>query len=362
MSDFYEIDFLDVEAEKSGDAIAIRYETNGTKKVHLVDGGYKLTGEKIIRHINGFYKTNRIDHLIITHSDSDHTGGIVEVIEKMEIGEIWMLRPWNHTDELLSRFTTKTSDGLRRRLRDIYWSLVDIEDAAKKKSIPIKDPFQGCKIGEFTVLSPSKTRYLDLIVESEKTPESIKETEISKLEKAGQFISDGFKKIVSLIAATWNEETFSSDETSAENEMSVVQSAIISGKKIVLTGDVGRNGLTDAADYATNAGISLPGVNLIQVPHHGSRRNVSTELLDRWLGERLPSRPEEGKELFTAICSSAKADKNHPRNSVKRAFIHRGAKFIATESRSIRSNSSGAPARDGWSAVKGDGYPETQES
>lgn len=38
MADFFEIDFLGVETKKSGDAIAIRYEQEGNRTIHVVDG------------------------------------------------------------------------------------------------------------------------------------------------------------------------------------------------------------------------------------------------------------------------------------------------------------------------------------
>ncbi|MET4121975.1 beta-lactamase superfamily II metal-dependent hydrolase [Bradyrhizobium sp. JR1.5] len=62
--------------------------------------------------------------------------------------------------------------------------------------------------------------------------------------------------------------------------MSVVQFAYLNGHKIVLTGDAGRSALTEAAEFAPQAGLYLPGVDRFQVPHHGERRNVSTELLE----------------------------------------------------------------------------------
>jgi len=75
-------------------------------------------------------------------------------------------------------------------------------------------------------------------------------------------------------------EKFSDEDTSVENEMSVVQYAFLNGHKIVLTGDAGRQAMTEAADYAPVAGLVLPGVTRFQAPHHGGRRNLSTELLD----------------------------------------------------------------------------------
>ena len=142
--------------------------------------------------------------------------------------------------------------------------------------------------------------------------------------------------------------------------MSVVQAAVIAGQRIVLTGDAGRGALAEAADFAPVAGILLPGVHRFQVPHHGSRRNVSTDLLDRWLGPRLLQRPAAGQETFTAICSSAKADPDHPRRSVERAFVHRGARFITTEEGDVTTRWN-APPRTGWGPLPVRLYPEDYE-
>jgi len=51
MADSYEVDFLPVETDKSGDAIALRYTIDGVTRVHVVDGGYLKTGETIVEHV-----------------------------------------------------------------------------------------------------------------------------------------------------------------------------------------------------------------------------------------------------------------------------------------------------------------------
>ena len=141
--------------------------------------------------------------------------------------------------------------------------------------------------------------------------------------------------------------------------MSVVQYAFLSGERLLLTADAGRAGLSEAADYATLCGVALPGVHKFQVPHHGSRRNVSTELLDRWLGPRLQQQRPKGTESFTAIVSSAKKDPDHPRKAVVRAIIHRGGQVLATEGAHLRTHRNG-PARN-WQAAVPLEYPQEQE-
>lgn len=356
MSDFFEIDFLDVESKKSGDAIPLRYSIGGVTRIHVTDGGFQATGDLVVKHINKYYGDPKyIDAVIVTHPDGDHAGGLRKLFDEYEIGELWMLRPWLYADELIDRFGRFTSsDNLTIRLKEIYPNLAALEELAEEHGVKILEPFQGAKIGEFCVLAPSKTRYLDLVVESEKTPEATKEEEESLAEAAGHFI----KKAINFIKSAWGVENFPEDDTSPENNMSVIQYACLCDKKVLLTGDAGRAALDESADYAPYVGLQLPGIDRIQVPHHGSRHNVSTDVLDRWLGTKHDTRPDS--ESFTAIVSAAEADKDHPRKSVVRAFIHRGAKVTSTEG-SDKRTSHNAPEREGWVAVTPLTYPEYQE-
>lgn len=358
--DYFEIDFLDVESDKSGDAITIRYELGGAVYIHVVDGGFQQTGDSVIAHINAHYNNPKlINHVVATHPDGDHLGGLRKVLEAFEVGTLWMHRPWLYANELIASFPTyKSVDALVSRLRAIYHNVAALEKIAIERGITIKEPFQGSNIGAFTVMSPTKATYLDLIVSSEKTPESVEDGKETQVDIAAKKLWEALKKAVNLVAAAWGAETFSTQETSSENEMSVVQYAYLNGEKILLTGDAGRKALKATVDYAPSAGLTLPGVGRFQVPHHGSRRNVSTDLLDSLLGTKLAA--QSSSPSFTAIVSSAKADVHHPRKSVVRAMIHRGAKVIATEGRTICCSSSNAPSR-GWTPVAAYPYPAEQE-
>ncbi len=355
MSDFYEIDFLDVESSKSGDAIAIRYSINGASWIHVVDGGYQDTGKKLVGHIRKYYGCPQcINHVVVTHPDGDHAGGLRTILEEFQIGELWMLRPWEYADELLPRFARFTSvENLKKRLKELYPNISALEEIALERGITIREPFQGAQIGVFTVMAPTRSRYLDLIVESDKTPEATADSSI----KAASAIAALFEAAKTFVRSLWGQETFPAEGTAAENEMSVVQYANLLGHKILLTGDTGRVGLTEAADYAPCVGLTLPGIDKFQVPHHGSRRNVSTEVLDRWLGN---IKPNQGEQTFTAVISAAKNDDDHPRKAVIRAMIHRGGGVYSTKTGfdlTIRQN---APDR-GWMTAPSTAYPEDQE-
>ncbi len=362
MADFVEIDFLAVETEKSGDAITLRYELNGGVGIHVVDAGYQDTGPSVVQHIKTYYgNPQRIDRIVSSHPDGDHAGGLRTVIESFEVGELWMLRPWIYAAQLLEKFARVTSvENLERLLREAYPYIAELETIALDRGIPIYEPLQLTRIGPFTVLAPSLERYLQLIVSSDKTPQPATEPEAALAGSLMRLLSESFGKVVALIRSAWGEEVFSTDETSAENEMSVVQFGEIVGRKILLTADAGRGALMEAADQAPLVGLKLPGLKWFQVPHHGSRRNVSTELLDRWLGPGLSAPLPQGQEKFEAIVSSAAKDKDHPRKAVVRALIHRGGFVAATENRTIQIGYN-APPRPGWVSISPMPYPDEQE-
>jgi len=357
MADFFEIDFLDVESAKSGDAITLRYEQAGQTSIHVIDAGFQDTGAKVVDHIKQYYNNpTYLNHVVATHSDGDHSGGLRTVLESFSVGVLWMHRPWIYAETLLPWFPSYTSaDRLAARLKDTYSNLAALEDIAVRKGVQIAAPLQGAKIGAFTVMAPNGQRLGQLIIDSDRTPESISPT---TQETLGETFAGLLARAKKLVKGLWGHEVFSPNETSAENEMSVIQYAKLCNQRIMLTGDSGRGALADAIQFAPQIQVALPGIDKFQVPHHGSRRNVSTETLDQILGQRVP---QGAPTTFSGYCSAAKMDDHHPRKSVQRAIIHRGGSFFPTKGQSLRVFGGAAPARPNWTPVTAAGYPEEQE-
>lgn len=361
MSDMWcEIDFVKQEARKSGDSIALRYGVGSQSFCHIVDGGHRQTGRELEAHLRNCYgKTCVIDRMVVTHPDSDHVSGLLELVENVPVKELWMNRPWLYAEELLPRFKRFTSAaGLQKRLRELYPFASQLETSAINKGIPIRSPLQGQQIGPFTVLAPSRERLLDLIVDSDRTPEAHAE-ERDFIDEFLDGVAGALRELTSLVVSTWGDERFSSSETSAENEMSVVQWADFGSESVLLTGDVGRAGLKEALDYGESRGFDWSSMGCFQVPHHGSRRNLNTELLDRMFGQRV-EKSEIEEATFSAVVSASKEDRHHPRKVVLRALIHRGGNVFSNEGGTV-CYPIGKPLRAGWSPATPLAYPEDQD-
>ncbi len=130
------VTFLDVD---QGDCIIIRTPSN---KVIMIDAGddTKYSAEKYILPYLEANDIKRIDKLIITHAHRDHIGGLLKIIPKIEIGEVYENKP---------------------SVTQIY---VEIIDMLKKRKIPIHKPWRGDKLDfgdgiEALVMHPSKEWY-----------------------------------------------------------------------------------------------------------------------------------------------------------------------------------------------------------
>ena len=117
--------------------------------------------------------------------------------------------------------------------------------------------------------------------------------------------------------------------TSASNESSVVlYGAFDGGRRVLLTGDAGVNGLTWAANHAVEMGLALQNFAFVQIPHHGSRRNVGPSILNRLVGAPVA---QGTPPTFVAYVSAPADDAEHPRRVVINAFTRRGATPMATQ-------------------------------
>jgi beta-lactamase superfamily II metal-dependent hydrolase len=341
----YEIDFLAVgDGEKSGDAIAIRYgNLYGTRQeqtVVVIDGGDRTSGDSLVRHIGEHFGTNHVDIAILTHPDSDHASGLRSVLEKCTVDHLLMHRPWKHGTRIKKLLDDGrvTVSGIKAKLDDGLEAACQLEEIAQGRQVKLHEPFQGLTFqygnptpATFHFLGPSEDYYESLLPNFRSTPGPSQNILAALL--------GGVKEVAAeWVFETMNVETLSDvGDTSAENESSTVLYMSIEGHSFLFTGDTGCVGLARAILYANSQGISLKQLTVLQVPHHGSKRNIGPKILNCLGAER-------------AIISAAAKSTKHPSKRVTNALIRRGMKPFSTKGKGWRYHKS-APERNGWVAA-----------
>lgn len=320
----YEVDFLPVgDGERSGDAIAARIgNLSGPRHeqtVIVVDGGFQDDGDALVEHIVRYYRTDTVDFVINTHPDQDHTAGLISVVEQLHVGEVWMHDPWSRT--------STTPEGLDTAQK--------LRDAALDAGIPLREPFAGLANYDRTVviLGPSEAFYQQQLDDFPRTD----------AEKAIAKLTSGVGAVLTRVRETLLGEDLPGGDTGPRNNSSVITMLDAGDRQVLVTGDAGIPALSDVLDRAEPHG-GLPTFHRILVPHHGSRRNVNSAVLDRLLGPI--GQPLQG----AGIASASAASTTHPRKRVTNAFHRRGYPVTATKGQTI-CTSRGGPPRAGWGPV-----------
>ena len=282
-----------------------------------MDGGYASIGEKVVQHIHEHYGPNIIIHnMVVSHSDNDHAAGLIEVFKKFRVQKLWMNRPWLYANQVVHHFHGNWSvEGWIKHVRGTHEYLVELQDLARARGVEPQELFQGAQIGPFHVLAPSRKRYISLIPDLDKTPPPYRS------DAAPRSIFETAQSLLDRIKETLQIETLDAipPPTSASNETSVVQFVDFENHKVLLTADAGPEALAEAAKYAHWLG-TLSAPDIIQIPHQGSRRNVTPAVLNAWLGQPNGGATTRGGAYV--MVGAKKPD--HPRKKVKNAFIRRG--------------------------------------
>jgi beta-lactamase superfamily II metal-dependent hydrolase len=329
----FQVDFFTVgNKSKSGDAIALRFGNlhSGIRTqqfVAVIDGGFIETGQKLVEHIKTCYGTTTVDAVISTHPDADHSSGLEPVMTDLTVGRLYMHQPWFHTDDIAKMFKdgrvtdNSVAAGIRKSLEDVR----SLETIANRKRVPIVEPFTGVQLGldeanKIIVLGPNPTFYNTLLPEFRCTPAAKGKGMLAAIYK----LLEAGKEAVLNVAEDYNIETLQdpSEDTHAENNSSVVSFLRAGGRDSLFTADAGMAALTNVLDLMDGSGYSPQTLKFIQVPHHGSKRNVGPTLLNRLLG---PKRSDGAilREAYVSACVDGQP--KHPSLRVLNAFNRRGA-------------------------------------
>lgn len=332
---------------KTGDAIVVRYGIldgqRSEQKVIVVDGGYEDSGNAIVNHIRTVFGTSEVDLVISTHPDQDHVNGLKVVLEELSVGLLVMHLPWERSAVVAeAKQMSFKSPKVDDKFEANFAAASELADIARSKQIQIVEPFAGMTTpdGKVTILSPTVEFFTELmaqIADSEKTVTA------SALSKLLSHLSEAAQK---LVPETIHIESLTdAGETSPQNNSSVITLIQVAGHNVLLTADAGMPALDIAATRLEAMGLIPGGLHFVQVPHHGSRRNVGPSVLDRLLGTK-------GYEGFRglAFVSGARDSTKHPAKKVLNAFRRRGYHVHGTDDGKARRHGHNSPTPAGWSA------------
>lgn len=338
----HEVDFLQVgNGETSGDCIVMRYgdlHSNDPNRQYVVviDGGFKESGDKLVKFIRERYHTNFVDAVISTHLDRDHIAGLVPVLENMNVGKLYMHMPWNHAVRNDGDYQKEA-----REARKSYGQASELEQLAISKGIPIVEPFAGERFdfsgtAYMQIIGPSASYYGELLGGYDHN-----KSELEKLLGTLGGPLTAASEVIRKIQETLDPSTETLDHvhknTSPENNSSAVTYFNLDERHLLFTGDAGVDALHMAADYAQVNGVDLSQLHLLDIPHHGSKHNIDSRFLDR-VG------------AASAFISATKDSKKHPSPRVLNALMRRNIAIGTTENQNIW-HSFNAPARHDYSPL-----------
>jgi hypothetical protein len=281
-----ELTFLDA---RQGDAIWVRW---GEGRQLLVDMGTSGTGRALADRFRALPEDQRaFELLVVTHVDTDHIGGVltglVDPAEPVPVtfADVWF-NGWDHLNGLVAadeRSALEPMGGVQGELlttwlRDHAWNDAFGRAAAIRSEtmLPRVELPDGLTV---TVLAPVQQRLTELVPEWQLAVAAALEkgtlTDVSPgLEPMGPSTAPILESALDL--ALLSEDPFKVDHSLA-NAASIAVVLEHDGKRALLTGDATASELLGGLALF-GAGDRVP-LDLVKLPHHGSRNNVSRALV-----------------------------------------------------------------------------------
>ena len=276
---------------QQGDALWIEYGSGGSVHRVLIDGGTPPTYQILKQRIEALPADGRIfDLFIVTHVDTDHIGGALKLLAdpalRATFQDVWF-NDWDDLPPCPARgpvdgaLMARVLQGLGIPRNRAFGGLpVAVPDQG---ALPSPDPLPGGMV--LTLLSPGISQLADLQctwgkalrkagLEDPAHPDMDKLNELAR--KKGIQIPRGLgpREVEALADAG-----FVKDRARA-NGSTIAVLAEYGGRSCLLAGDAFPGVLTSCLERlrAARGGVPLV-IDAFKLPHHGSRRNVSSQLL-----------------------------------------------------------------------------------
>ena len=292
---WYEVHILDV---GDADAIVIKYRATEQSPLvtAVVDAGNLGNGQKVLDCIgksdDGKY---HVDYAFCTHPDKDHKGGFFDMFSdrRAVISNFCAFDPWEYLSSRDFTYINKISNAKERARAmfnhptDATLNLLDIAENRGVKQQISKGSY--CTKIPLRVLGPSDDLYRECAIGmAENFAEITDEPEFEVYDENAIPDESSARSIID-----------EDDDTSIPNRSSLILLFEPSdGRKFLLPGDANCASIKAVID---ECGEQLHGCTL-KVPHHGSKHNLTTEIIDS-LAPR-------------SAVISAKGSKKHPSSAI----------------------------------------------
>jgi beta-lactamase superfamily II metal-dependent hydrolase len=308
--DGIEVDMLNL---GNADSFLVTHWSAGVADRILIDGGNSSDAEKVL----AFLKNRGIkylSHIICSHPHDDHANGLVGIVQSpnIEFGQAWIHLPWNHINQEMFTTVLNQSEASAKRIVKIIRASVqttqELVSAVRARGKPIAEPFEGAHIGFLFVCGPSKLFYEQLLKDF---------TDFEKLKTMENAIAA--RETQDLVETLFNATAFANQAepglgqapTEPENNSSTILWTEHANNGLLFTADAGVEALT-----AVRQAYQIPGLGWMQIPHHGSRRNINENLIGFF----------KPQTAFVSVDGTHK----HPRRAVVNAFKAIGTKVFST--------------------------------
>jgi beta-lactamase superfamily II metal-dependent hydrolase len=312
----------------NGDALVVDYGTTAHTRRVLVDGGVSKTAPAVEKFLG---PDAVLQLLIVTHIDNDHIAGVVKLIESVhppKPKEVWYNGYRHLPESRLEAMGPVEGERLTRLIEEhrypwnrLFHDKAVAVSAATSSKVTL-DGGLAC-----TVLSPGlqqleilrqKSTWTQVVQQGGLDPKVKvpKEPPLPGLERLGAINIDALA------------DAKTAADTAPANGSSIALLLEFAGRRCLLAGDAHPDVLISNIDEIFGAGKPLD-VNVFKLPHHGSKANVTTELI-----RRVPA-------STYVFCTDGSGNQRHPDDAAVARVIKYGPRspLLAFNYRSSRNTS-----------------------
>lgn len=282
MSKIFHVNMLPA---RQGDCLWIEYgEGEHTHRV-IIDGGTPGTYPRLLALLETLpVQRRQIDLLVVTHIDSDHIGGVLSLLSKapgsLVVEDIWF-NGWRHLPGSgFEEFGPVQGEKLTSQLDkdELPWN-----EAFERKAVVIPET------GDLPEMVLPGGLKCTLLSPNTKELEKLRPVWEIECKKAGLVpgqppvpshpVPPGFEIMGPVNIDQLAQSAYSGDDSSA-NGSSIAFLAEYDDRRILFAGDAHAEVLQTGIQRLVPAGGRLR-LDAFKIPHHGSKFNLSRELLSR---------------------------------------------------------------------------------